>query len=294
VITGPGSRSDAGGVDVGRDEGRTLRGYDSGDGQLVVVWFHGTPNLGPPPEPLAPLAAELGVRLVGYDRPGYGGSTPRPDRPVASAAGDVAALCDALGVQRFAVMSHSGGGPHALACAALLGERVLAAACIASLAPRDAANIDWFADMAPDGVAALRAAIAGRAAKEAHERSGAPYDPLFTEADLATLSGTWSWLQDVVGPAVEAGPDALIDDDLAYVRPWGVELSRVSCPTLLVHGGRDRVVPPQHSAALAEAIPRVTLWQRPDHGHLSVLTESDAVLRWLVDQAAAVPADGQS
>ena len=101
-------------------DGRVLRAYDvpGDDTRLTVFWHHGTPNVGTPPEPLLPMSRE--IRWISYDRPGYGGSTPHPGRDVASAAGDVAAIADALGVDRFAVLGHSGGGPHALACAALL------------------------------------------------------------------------------------------------------------------------------------------------------------------------------
>lgn len=113
------------------------------------------------------------------------GSTPHPDRDSASAAGDVARVADELGIDQFAVMGHSGGGPHALACAALLPERVLGVVSMAALAPVDAEGLDWFAGMAASGAASLRAAVDGRAAKERHEASGDEYDPEFTPADLA-------------------------------------------------------------------------------------------------------------
>ena len=105
--------------------GRTLHVYDTTgmDGRLAVLWHHGTPNLGPPPEPLFPVADQLGIRWVSYDRPGYGGSTPHPGRDLASAATDVAGIADALGIGRFAVMGHSGGSNHALASGAPLPAR---------------------------------------------------------------------------------------------------------------------------------------------------------------------------
>lgn len=110
-------------ADLELRDGRTLHTYDAladgGDARLTVVWHHGTPNLGAPPEPLFPAAARLGIRWVSYDRPGYGGRRPHPGRDVASAAAEVASVADALGIGRFAVMGHSGGGAHALACAAL-------------------------------------------------------------------------------------------------------------------------------------------------------------------------------
>ena len=141
-------------------DGRTLHVYDAppddADARLTVFWHHGTPNTGAPPEPLLPAAAQRTIRWVSHDRPGYGGSTPQPGRDVASAATDVAAIADALGIERFAVMGHSGGGPHALACAALLPERVLGAVIVAGLAPFQAEGLDWFAGMAAAGAAELR------------------------------------------------------------------------------------------------------------------------------------------
>ncbi|HEY0000245.1 MAG TPA: alpha/beta hydrolase, partial [Actinoplanes sp.] len=128
-------------LDVKGGDGRTLHAYDWGDGDRVVMWHHGTPNIGAPPRPLFAAAERLGVRFISYDRPGYGGSTPLPGRDIASAAADAAAVADALGVAEFAVFGHSGGGPHALACAALLPGRVTAAAAISGLAPFDAAGL---------------------------------------------------------------------------------------------------------------------------------------------------------
>jgi len=105
--------------DLQLSDGRTLHMYDvSADGagaRLAVFWHHGTPNIGAPPEPLLPAAAQRGIRWVSYDRPGYGGSTPHPGRDAASAAADVSSIADALGIGQFAIMGHSGGSAHALA-----------------------------------------------------------------------------------------------------------------------------------------------------------------------------------
>jgi pimeloyl-ACP methyl ester carboxylesterase len=276
-------------VDLQLGDGRTLHVYDTGaeatDGRLAVFWHHGTPNIGAPPEPLFPAAARLGIRWVSYDRPGYGGSTPYQGRDVASAAPDVAAVADALGIDRFALMGHSGGGSHALACAALLPDRVLGVVSVAGLAPFDADGLDWFAGMSDSGVASLRAAAEGRVAKARYE-SEAEYDPeMFTAADHGAFSGTWSWLLDVVGPAVEGGPGGLIDDDLAYVAPWGVDPMQAIAPILLVHGGRDRVVPSSHGEWLARRCPSAELWLRPDDGHISILNQGAAAMAWLREHA---------
>src|SRR4051794_14491610 len=108
-------------LDLGDD--RSLHVYDTGGAGFPVLWHHGTPNLGAPPAPLFADAERLGLRWVSWDRPGYGGSTPDPDRSVGSAGALAARVADALDLDRFALMGHSGGGPHALACAALLPGR---------------------------------------------------------------------------------------------------------------------------------------------------------------------------
>jgi pimeloyl-ACP methyl ester carboxylesterase len=271
-------------LDVPTGDGRTLHAYDTGPGgDLVVVWHHGTPNIGTPPEPLFDVSDSLGIRWVSYDRPGYGGSTPRPGRTVATAAADVAAIADALGVERFAVMGHSGGSPHALACAALLGDRVAAVFAGAGLAPFGADGLDWFAGMSPASLGSLGAAAAGRAAKEAYEARTDKPEMEFAPADLAAFDGPWSWFASVVSPAVASGPGPLVDDDLAYVRPWGFDPATITVPVLLMHGGRDRVVPPTHSRWMATRCPAAELRVLPEEGHISVLNGAPDGLVWLRD-----------
>jgi pimeloyl-ACP methyl ester carboxylesterase len=276
-------------TDLKLSDGRTLHIYDTGaddaDGRLVVFWHHGTPNIGVPPEPLFAAAARLGIRWVSYDRPGYGGSTPYPGRDVASAATYVSTIADALSIDRFAVMGHSGGAPHALACGALLAERVLGVVSVAGLAPFGAEGLEWFTGMTPSGAAELRAATEGRAALKDYLESTEFDREMFIPADHAALSGAWSWLNDVVGPAVEGGAGGLIDDDLAYVVPWGFDPAQVIAPILLVHGGRDRVVPSSHSEWLALRCPSAELRLCPDDGHISVLNSSAAAMAWLREHA---------
>lgn len=275
-------------ADLVLDDGRTLHVYDRGptDAGPAVFWLHGTPNVGAPPEPLFADAARLGLRWIGYDRPGYGGSTSRAGRDVASAADDIVRIADRFGIERFAVVGHSGGGPHALACAALLPGRVLAAVSIAGLAPYGAENLDWFAGMRPSGQAGLRAALAGRAAKAAHEASQPEFDrALFTERDWAALSGQWAWFDSVVGPALANGPGGLIDDDIAYVTPWGFDCAQISRPVLLLHGDQDRMVPKGHGEWLARHCPAAELWLQPGDGHISVLSAAPCALEWLRKQA---------
>ncbi len=268
-----------------RDD-RTLRVHDThpGDGdRTVVVWHHGTPNTGAPPTPLREASDRLGLRWVGHDRPGYGGSDPQPGRCVADVAADVEDLAAALGIERFLVMGHSGGGPRALACAALLGDRVLATAALSSPAPYDAEGLDFLAGMAPAGVAEHRAAAQGRAALEALEDG---LDIGFTPGDEQALGGRWSWFLEVVRAALAGDPEGAVEDSLAAVRPWGFDVATIASPLLLVHGGADRMVPASHSSWLADRSGSSELWLRPDDGHVTAMDAGEDVLDWLAAHAA--------
>lgn len=273
--------------DLRLPDGRLLCAYDSGAGDgedaFTVIWHQVTPHTGDLLTPLLAATQARGMRLISYARPGYGESTPQPGRNVAAAAGDVAQIADALGLERFAVMGGSGGGPHALACAALLPERVTAAACLASPAPYTTA-IDWFAGMAGEG-AALRAALMGRTARVEYERTG-EFDPeSFTARDHATLEGDWAALGEDAQAASTAGPDGPVDDDMAFVMPWGFEVSAISAPVLLVQGGEDRIIPPSHAKLLLAECHDGELWYRPREGHISILAACPLALDWLRAQA---------
>jgi pimeloyl-ACP methyl ester carboxylesterase len=278
-------------LDLELADGRTLHVYDTGSragkARLTVVWHHGTPNVGAPPAPLFPTSDRLGIRWLSYDRPGYGGSDRRIGRDIASAAADVGSVADALGVDRFAVMGHSGGAAHALACAALLPERVLAVVAASGLAPYGAEGLDWFAGMAPAGVASLRAALDGREAKERYEASAPEGDAGFVEADWAALRTEWSWFGPIVEAGLAGGLGGLVDDDLAYVAPWGFDPAQVAAPTLFFHGRLDRMVPSSHSEWLAGRLPVAELRRTPDDGHVSVLRSAPAALEWLAERAVA-------
>ena len=273
--------------------GRAVHIYDSGPGDiggpantgLTVFWHHGSPQIGAPPEPMLPVGERYGIRWVGLDRPGYGTSTPNPDRDVAAVAADVAGIADALGIGRFAVMGSSGGGPHALACASLLADRVLAVACLASIAPCDAEGLDWFDGMAASGAAELRAAVQGHAALEAHLAS-TDFDPeLFTPADHAALAKDWSWLGVSAERAMSNGTGGLVDDDMAFVRPWGFDPGTGTAPILLVHGDEDRVVPFAHGEWLAGHCRTAELLRSPADGHISVHRRHEEAIGWLAEQS---------
>jgi pimeloyl-ACP methyl ester carboxylesterase len=193
-------------------------------------------------------------------------------------------LTAALGITRFATMGASGGGPHALACAALLPQQVSGVATLASLAPFGAAGLDFFTGMAGDGES-LRAAILGRAAREECELTAQFDSTSFNALDYAALETTWASLGKDVQASGAFGMQGLIDDDLAFVAPWGFEVSDISVPVLVVQGGDDRVVPAGHGLWLSQNIHSSEQWMLPAEGHISVLNECAAALDWLLDRA---------
>ncbi|WP_438854295.1 alpha/beta fold hydrolase [Agromyces sp. M3QZ16-3] len=280
-------------VDVPSPHGGVVRAFDTGSpapGAPVVVWHAGSPHTGEPLEPLADAARARGIRLVTFARPGYGGSTPRPARSVASVAADVAAIADALGIDRFAVMGYSGGGPHALACAALLPDRVSAVAVLASPAPFD--GDDWFDGMHAPG--ALRAAAASRDDRMRFAETD-EFDPAqFIDADFAVLAGEWGAVGRDAGRAESAGPGGLVDDDVAFTRDWGFGPAAVRAPVLLVQGELDRVIPRAHAVRLVAGLPDARLWMRLDDGHVAVLGVVPEVLDWLAERADGSSSPGSA
>lgn len=270
--------------EVGLDDGRVLHAYDSGadaSARLTLMWHHGSPQTGAPLGAVLAAATARGIRLISYGRPGYGGSTPNPGRDVASAATDAVAVADALGVEGFAAMGASGGGPHALAGAALAPDRVIGVVTLAGVAPYTEA-FDWFGGMRAPG--ALRAARAGRAARAAFAETD-EFDPdVFLPVDLAALEGTWADLGSDSARAGRDGPDGLVDDDVAFAKPWGFDLERVAAPVLLVQGEGDRIVPRTHAAWMLGRLPNASLWMRLDDGHVSVLDTVPDAMDWLLER----------
>ncbi|MFZ6992018.1 alpha/beta fold hydrolase [Curtobacterium sp. RRHDQ66] len=267
------------------DDDRTVLVDDTADGTdarpdaPTVVWHHETPHTGAHLEPVRRAATDRGIRLVAVTRPGFGGADPLPGRSVADGARDLEQVLDALGIGRVTVVGGSGGGPHALAGAALLSDRVTAVATFASPAPfvDEAA---WWDGMADDS--GLRSAQAGREARLAWAET-AGFDPAqFTDADWAALDGDWAALgQD----AQAAGPTSLqggADDDVAFVTDWGFALADVRVPALVEQGVDDRVVPVAHGRMLAAALPHATLHERSGLGHVSVLTALPQAMDWLL------------
>ena len=286
--------------DIPLPDGRMLRAYATGalDGELIVM-HHGTPACGRPARWMADDAASRGALLVGYDRPGYGGSSRHPGRRVADAAADTAAVADAFRADRFRTWGISGGGPHALACAAWLPDRVIAAASLAAVAPYDADGLDFLAGMGEDNVQEFGAAAAGadevRPLLETMRQGlfGATPDSIADEmrsllppADVAVVTGEFAdYLLASMTSGQQPGVDGWLDDDLAFVSGWGFAVEDITVPTLLLQGRQDLMVPFAHGEWLAARIPAVEARLTEDDGHLTLIADLSTVHAWLLGQA---------
>ena len=267
-------------------DGRALEVHEAGDpGGLPVVVHHGTPMSGLHYEPHVALAEEQGIRLIGYDRPGYGGSDRAAGRDVAACAADVHAIADALGLERFASWGISGGGPHVLACAALCDERLTAVASLAAVAPYEADGLDWLEGMGEANHVEFGKTLEGEEAlrpfleEEAEGMSGVSPEQLaeslatlLGQEDRAVLTGAFAeFFVEAAKHGFESGVDGWLDDDLAFARPWGYELSSIRRPVLLLQGEDDRFVPGAHGHWLASRVPGVEARITADDGHLTLL-----------------------
>ena len=270
-------------------DGRTLEAGDEGDelGNLLI-FHHGSPGAAVSYEPFDRAAAERGIRLVTMTRPGFGGSSRQPGRSVSDAAADAAALADHLGAERFLTAGWSGGGPHALACAALLPERVRAAATIAGVAPYEAEGLDWAAEMGednqveygtaardPDELLRWMAPHAETLAGVEPEEIVADLRSVISDVDEDALDGSLGeMLAESFHRAFEPGGWGWYDDDLAFVRPWGFDLSSIRVPVSIWQGRHDLMVPFSHGEWLAARVPNARSRLRPEHGHLSLAVGS--------------------
>jgi pimeloyl-ACP methyl ester carboxylesterase len=282
-------------------DGRTLAYAEWGDpGGAPLFSLHGTPGcrLNRPQE--EHKLRDAGIRLITYDRPGYGASDRRAGRTVADCEEDVEALADALGIERFPVVGGSGGGPHALAVGARLARRVTRVRCSVSPAPYGAEGLDWFGDMDPGNVKEFGWALEGedvlvreleREAAEVQERVAR--DPTLllegfdlAEPDRATLADPR--VQEVVRESTAEmfanGIYGWVDDDLAFARPWGFDLDEITVPVEVRYGAADVLAPAAHGAWLAAHIPGAVANVETDRGHLP---DPDTVIDDLSDFAHA-------
>jgi pimeloyl-ACP methyl ester carboxylesterase len=260
-----------------------------------VFYLHGTPGSRVGPRPTNQQLEDADVCLITFDRPGYGRSGRLASRTVADVAQDVEAIADFLGVKRFAVLGRSGGGPHALACAALLPHRVTRAATLVSLAPRQARGLNWFDGMAESNVDAYTVAAEDPEKLEALLKDAAARiyaDPtshvtLLTEempeADRLAVAnkGVYAALAASFAEAVRDSAEGWIDDVLAFCSPWGFDLSSIKVPVYLWHGGKDVFSPKAHTKWLADTIPGALAVYEPNRAHFDALEVVPDVLAWL-------------
>jgi pimeloyl-ACP methyl ester carboxylesterase len=269
-----------------------------------VFLLHGTPGSKSGPRPRDSVLYRLGVRLISYDRPGYGGSQRHEKRIVADAATDVAAIADHLGLRRFAVVGRSGGGPHALACAALLPKLVTRAAVLVGIAPQSENLEDWVDGMTSANV---------RDHIEADRDFAKLVERLRLRADR-TLADPESFLralrEQMTGPdqrvvddvvmqklltesyieALRDGPYGWIDDVYAFSENWGFDVESIDRPVLLWHGVDDNFSPVGHSRWLAAKLPRAEKRFKTDSAHFGAMGVLPEVLAWLMEADGETPA----
>ncbi|HEX6490287.1 MAG TPA: alpha/beta hydrolase [Gaiellaceae bacterium] len=268
-----------------------------GPGGSPVLFHHGTPGsrLGRHPDPALP--ERLGVRVVNFDRPGYGGSDRLEGRSVSAIAGDAAALADHLGWERFGVMGVSGGGPHALACAALLPERISRVAVLVTPAPYEP-GFDFLAGMAQTNIDEFSAALTGPAAIAAYlapsiealqTEPGQVLDQLAAELpppdqELLARPEVRELVIAAWQEATRQGDAGWLDDDLAFTRPWGFELGAIHTEARLWHGELDALAPQAHGRRVAEALPAASFELVSGQGHL-LYDAWPLALEWLAAAA---------
>ena len=289
-------------------DGRAVAFATWGDPSGFPVFsLHGTPGSRLQRWPNEDLYRRLEVCVVTHDRAGYGRSARRRGRSVADAVDDVLALADHLGLEQFGVTGGSGGGPHALACAALLPERVVRATCLVGIAPLGTPGLErdsWLEGMDPENVKEFGWAVLGEDVlavelerEHAEMRGRVEVDPTtvlgdfeLSESDRAQLARP-EVMQVIRESAFEEAANGVwgwIDDDLAFLRPWGFDLDAVSVPVLVWYGSTDVLVPPQHGEWLGENVPGCVVLVDEVAGHLGADPEQEieANVRWLRDGVA--------
>jgi pimeloyl-ACP methyl ester carboxylesterase len=265
-------------------DGRHLDVYVSGpEDALPFLFHHGTPGSDVPLQFMEHAVHQRGLRFVTTSRPGYGTSSRQAGRRVSDVVADTREVLAHLGAERCYNAGWSGGGPHALACAARL-EGVVATLVIAGVAPVDADGLDWMAGMGEDNVIefghALEGEIGLRTFLEGYREefltvtaegvihSLASVLPEVDRAQLTDEFGNDMALS--IRRSVQVGVDGWLDDDLAFASPWGFDLAEVSTPTFVWQGDVDLMVPAAHGGWLADHVPGVRAHLEPGEGHLSV------------------------
>ena len=285
---------------VAGPKGRTLKVAEDGDpGGIPIFGLHGTPGSRVMYSKHVTDAATHGVRLLAYDRPGYGESTTSQGRSVGDAAADVAAIADELGIERFGVWGHSGGGPHALACAALLPRRVVAAAALSGLPPPGAEGYDPLEGMGEFNVEDYRLMMSDRSAWEAKQESDRTLvlqatpdqllemlSSLLSDVDRAVITPELGkFLQTQMHEGLRHNANGIRDDSVAFITAWGFEVSSIRVPIQIWHGAHDRMAPYSGGQWVAAHVPGAEVHLEPDEGHISIYERRiPEVHRWIASQ----------
>jgi pimeloyl-ACP methyl ester carboxylesterase len=265
-------------------DGRLLDVRVSGPASAVpLVFHHGTPGAAVPFRAMERAAHERDLRFVTTSRPGYGSSTRQPGRSVVDVVADTAAVLASIGAERCLVAGWSGGGPHALACAARL-EAASGVLVIAGVAPYEADDLEWTAGMGRENVTEFRTALQGevelrRLISEWRDHLKEPTVDMIVsslrtvlpDVDLGVLTDEFG--EDMVAnfrEALRTGVDGWVDDDLAFTRSWGFELKEIAVPTAIWQGSADLMVPIAHGEWFAAHLPGATVHLEQGEGHLSV------------------------
>lgn len=282
---------------VTTEDGRELCVEIAGRGDRAVLIHNGTPNSRHLYRPWIEDAERRHIQLISYDRPGYGGSSAQPGHSVADGAGDVAAIARALGHDRLAVWGISGGGPYALACAALLPELVVASAALGSIAPWGAEGLDYFAGMGEDNVEDIQLYLSDpRAARQKAEKDRQDllsvtadqvtegWKSLVSEVDAAVMVGEFAeYLVEGFQDGLAPGVQGWWDDGAAHLAPWGFDFGAIQLPVKIFHGRHDRFVPFQHGQWLAAHVPDAEASLSETDGHLTlVVNRIPEVHEWLL------------
>jgi pimeloyl-ACP methyl ester carboxylesterase len=274
---------------IATPDGRSLDLYVAGPPEGTPLVFHvGTPGSGLPFEQFVDTLAERGLRYLSWSRPGYGSSTRLPGRDVAQVVDDTVTVLDQLGADSCYVLGWSGGGPHAMACAARLAGRVKAVATIGAVAPWPAEGLDWMAGMGAENIEEFSASLEGPDAliefKErawpifskvtAQEISDA-FGDLIDDVDRGSLTGEFAeWIAASMREGLRQGYWGWFDDDMAFTKPWGFDLGSISVPVHIWQGAHDRMVPFAHGQWLASRVGNSCAHLHPEHGHLSLAVDS--------------------
>lgn len=267
-------------------DGRFFEYFDNGIASTsAIIFHHGTPAHASLWGSWLELAASRGVRALSYSRAGYGISDRNEGRTVLTNNNDIRELLDSLGIREFISIGWSGGGPHALATTMMTGNK--GAITLAGVGEYGAADLDFLAGMGPENEVEFGEALKGEATIAAWmEENAHPFKEvsadeirealggLIGDADKKALDGV---IADEYATATRKGLavsfDGWIDDDIAFIQPWGFALSEISIPVLVWQGDQDLMVPHAHSYWLEKHIPTAKLNFVPGHGHLSLIAD---------------------